>query len=86
MEAAVILLPCGGHHWQVHHFLFMVLHPGRGGRISAGFCSGEVDETVEVAPAPGAGGRRLVWPREGARAVDVKQRIEKFLRVMMVSN
>lgn len=86
MEEAVALLHCGGHHCQVRHLSFVGPHPSRGGRISAGFCSGEVYETGELLPAPGAGGRCLSWPYEGARGVDAKQRIGKFLRVVMVSN
>ena len=86
VEVAVALLPCGGHHCQVRHLSFVGPQPGRGGRISAGVCSGEVYETGELSPAPGAGGRCLARPCEGARGADVKKRIGKFLRVMMVSN
>lgn len=85
VDAAVTLLPRGGCHCQVRHLLFVGLHPGRGGRISVGFCSREVYETGELSPALGTGGRRWTWPCERAGGVNVKQRIGKLLRVVMVS-
>lgn len=75
--ALVLLLPFGGHHQWVCHLL-LGPQPAGGGRISAGFCSGEVYETTGLSAELSVGLSLSVWLGE-------RRKWESFLRIT-VSN